>query len=70
MLQVLAAQHILSAPVVACTEGDTPDDCTDVIGFVDIRDVLVSFLAGNRAPLRDYCVEEFQYPSTLTIHVL
>lgn len=48
-LQVLSSQQILSAPVVACSEGDTPDDCTDVIGFVDIRDVLVSFLSGKLA---------------------
>ncbi len=47
-LQVLSAQKILSAPVVACSESDAPDDCTDVIGFIDIRDVLVSFLSGMR----------------------
>ena len=46
-LQVLAANKILSAPVIACSEGDAPDDCTDVIGFMDIRDALVSFLAGE-----------------------
>ena len=44
--QVLSAQNILSAPVVACSASDLPDDCTDVIGFIDIRDVLVSFLSG------------------------
>ncbi|KAL0030536.1 hypothetical protein WJX79_002975 [Trebouxia sp. C0005] len=44
-LKVLSAQKILSAPVVACSESDAPDDCTDVIGFIDIRDVLVSFLS-------------------------
>lgn len=49
LLQVLSSQQILSAPVVACSEGDTPDDCTDVIGFFDIRDVLVSFLSGKLA---------------------
>lgn len=48
--QVLAAKKVLSAPVVACSEGDAPDDCTDVIGFVDIRDILVSFLAGTDQP--------------------
>lgn len=48
---MLSAQQILSAPVVACSEGDTPDDCTDVIGFIDIRDVLVSFLSGKLADL-------------------
>lgn len=47
-LQVLSSQQILSAPVVACSEDDTPGDCTDVIGFIDIRDVLVSFLSGKR----------------------
>ena len=46
-VQVLSAQQILSAPVVACSESDAPDDCTDVIGFIDIRDVLVSFLSGT-----------------------
>lgn len=45
-LKVLSAQNILSAPVVACSASDLPDDCTDVIGFIDIRDVLVSFLSG------------------------
>ncbi|KAL3155291.1 hypothetical protein ABBQ32_013075 [Trebouxia sp. C0010 RCD-2024] len=44
-LKVLSSQQILSAPVVACSEEDTPDDCTDVIGFIDIRDVLLSFLS-------------------------
>ena len=46
---MLAAKKILSAPVVACSEGDAPDDCTDVIGFVDIRDVLVNFLSGKHS---------------------
>ena len=49
-VQVLSAQKILSAPVMACSDSDTPDDCTDVIGFVDIRDILVSFLSGTCKP--------------------
>ena len=49
LLQILSSQQILSAPVVACSEGDAPDDCTDVIGFIDIRDVLVSFLSRKLA---------------------
>lgn len=52
-LRTLAANRILSAPIVACSKGSgssTPrvsanaDDITDVLGFVDLRDILASFL--------------------------
>lgn len=55
-LQTLAANRILSAPVVATSETSgtgtprisvTSEDITDVLGFVDLRDVLASFLRGE-----------------------
>lgn len=61
-LQVLSSQQILSAPVVACSDEDTPDDCGDVIGFIDIRDVLLSFLSGKQAhnPGHYCCVQSLK----------
>lgn len=53
--QTLAVNRILSAPVVATSETTgtgtprisvTSEDITDVLGFVDLRDVLASFLRG------------------------
>lgn len=55
LTQTLAANRILSAPVVATSETTgtgtprisvTSEDITDVLGFVDLRDVLASFLKG------------------------
>ncbi len=60
-LQVLAAHRILSAPVVvggtcAPTEGSSGsgpiDRAPDVAGFIDIRDLLSSFLHGGPAAAR------------------
>lgn len=53
--QVLAAHRILSAPVVATESNDVEhketaephDSIKDVAGFIDIRDVLSSFLQGK-----------------------
>jgi hypothetical protein len=52
--QVLAGHRILSAPVVATESNDVEhketaephDSIKDVAGFIDIRDVLSSFLQG------------------------
>ena len=67
MPQVLSAQKILSAPVVACDEADSPDDCTDVIGFIDIRDVLVSFLSGAQSVIRLDCDKEVRLGHSLAL---
>ena len=53
-MQVLAAHRILSAPVVSDESNDAEhketaephDFIKDVAGFIDIRDILSSFLQG------------------------
>lgn len=53
-MQALAAQKILSAPVVVPAEGATigeefsPNQSPqDILGFVDIQDILTGFLTGE-----------------------
>ena len=54
LVQVLAANRILSAPVVATESNNVEhketaephDSIKDVAGFIDIRDILSSFLQG------------------------
>ena len=54
LLQVLAAHRILSAPVVSTESTEVEhketaephDSIKDVAGFIDIRDILSSFLQG------------------------
>lgn len=68
--QTLAANRILSAPVVATSETTgtgtprisvTSEDITDVLGFVDLRDVLASFLRGVRVDvLHAFTLEQQQ----------
>ncbi|KDD72571.1 hypothetical protein H632_c3181p0 [Helicosporidium sp. ATCC 50920] len=55
-LRILAHHRILSAPVlratppgseVASAAGGVPDASSPIVGFVDIRDILSSFLKGS-----------------------